>query len=375
MKRRKFLQLGAAITFMLLAKEIPAIGTKFERWVWMHPNCDYSDNDWRMQFKYLKELGIRHIHLEVYTGTRVWFRSSTLAEMPCDLLSKILPLAREQGMRVHAWLWVMMNNNPEMLRQHPDWYVVNRLGKSCIEDPPYVKYYRWLCPSKPQVRDYLLGVIKDLEAYPDLAGIHLDYIRFPDVILPVGFQPKYNLVQKTEMPQFDFCYCPTCRDAFKQEHGMDPLHLKEPDKNFAWRKFREDRITDIVNTLVPAIAKQGKLATAAVFPTPEIARKLVRQNWTQWRVQAYFPMMYHPFYHKPVQWLFDATQEGVRQIKSGQKLYAGIYVPAFKPDELKAGLQLIRKAGGAGVAFFDYNALQAHPELADVLKETANREK
>ncbi len=376
MKRRDFLlTISGVIPMILWAKNFPAVQKKGERWVWMHPDCHLSANDWRMRFEQLNRLGIRHVFLEVYTGSKVWFRSSSMAEMPCDLLSVVLPLAREHGIEIHAWLWSLMNNNPKMLKQHPDWYVVNRLGKSCIEDPPYVKYYRWLCPSKPQVRNYLLAIIKDLQAYPDLAGIHLDYIRFPDVILPIGFQPKYHLVQKTEMPRFDYCYCQTCREIFKKENGIDPLKLENPPENMAWRHFRENRITKLVNTLVPHIKKQNKLATAAVFPTPTIARKLVRQNWPQWQLDAFFPMMYHPFYHKPVRWLLEATQEGRRQIQPGQKLYAGIFVPAFKPQELDEALRFIIRGGGNGVSFFDFKALEKRPDLLNVLRKSVSAEK
>ena len=340
---------------------------EFERWIWMHSDCNLSSEAWREQLTRLKQIGIKRIHLEVYTGNKAFFKTSAPVEMPCDVLKRVLPLARQLNMEVHAWIWTLMNNNPRMIKEHPDWYVVNRLGQSCIDKPPYVKYYRWLCPSKPQVGDYLLGLIDDLHAYPDLAGIHLDYIRFPDVILPVGFQPKYHLEQKTEMPQFDYCYCDTCRSTFKKEHGFDPLKLKDPSQNTLWRAFREDRISALVNRLTPHIQKNGKMASAAVFPTPSIARKLVRQNWPQWNLQAFFPMMYHPFYHKSVQWLAQATQEGVRALKNEQKIYSGIYVPAFTPEELLESLQLIRGAGGAGVSFFDYDALMKREKLISAL--------
>ncbi len=376
MKRRDFLfALSGAIPSLLMAKEFLLKTSGFERWVWMHPNCDYSDDEWLHYLERFVRLGISHIHLEVYAGTKVWFKSSTPAEMPCDLLARILPLAKKAGLDVHAWIWTLMNDHSQVIKEHPDWYVVNRLGKSCIDDPPYVKYYRWLCPSKPQVGEFLEQVIKDLEAYPDLAGIHLDYIRFPDVILPVGFQPKYHLVQKTEMPQFDYCYCETCRSEFKKQSGFDPLTLPDPSKNQAWREFRENQITALVNRLSRKIRKQGKMVTAAVFPTPAIARRLVRQNWPQWDVDAFFPMMYHPFYHKTVQWLYEATQEGVRQINKRQKLYSGIYVRAFQPDTLARALHLIPQAGGAGVSFFDDKGLIANPALWPVLQAKGNKEK
>ena len=40
------------------------------------------------------------------------------------------------------------------------------------------------------------------------------------------------------MPQFDYCYCEVCRAGFKQQHGKDPLQLKDPAKSREWRQFR-----------------------------------------------------------------------------------------------------------------------------------------
>ena len=38
-------------------------------------------------------------------------------------------------------------------------------------------------------------------------GVHLDYVRHCDVILPRGLWERYDLVQDIEHPEFDFCYC------------------------------------------------------------------------------------------------------------------------------------------------------------------------
>jgi hypothetical protein len=36
----------------------------------------------------------------------------------------------------------------------------------------------------------------------------LDYVRYPDVILGADLQPKYNIVQDTELPEYDYGYHP-----------------------------------------------------------------------------------------------------------------------------------------------------------------------
>lgn len=369
MKRREFLfLLGGSALLGMGAVRCKEKSNRMTRWIWISSHCEWSGDDWKKHLDRLHKHGIDRLHLGVYTGNKAFFHNTLLTETPCDVLEQVLPLAKERGMHVHAWIWVLHNNSKQLIEAHPDWYVINRLGKSTVTDPPYVPDYRWLCPSKPQVQDYLLRTVRELGAYEDLAGIHLDYIRFPDVILPVGLQPKYHLTQTEELPQFDYCYCPTCRRQFKDKTGIDPLQLKQPAENHQWVQFREDQITNLVKVLAAEIRKYGKSPTAAVFPTPALARKLVRQNWSQWPLDAFFPMMYHGFYNEPIEWLGKATREDLQALPANEKLYPGLFIPHFStPQELKTALELIRKAGAPGFSLFDYGLLMKNPEFWQVL--------
>lgn len=63
--------------------------------------------------------------------------------------------------------------------------------------------------------------------------------------------------------------------------------------------------SDIIQlqTLLIAQLKQLKSmvkVTAAVFPTPEVARRNVRQDWVNWNLTGVFPMVYHGFYKEHV---------------------------------------------------------------------------
>ena len=51
-----------------------------------------------------------------------------------DDYRKAIPIAHEHGIEVYAWLWT---TNPEhdrdvLLKEHPDWFSVNRKGESPI---------------------------------------------------------------------------------------------------------------------------------------------------------------------------------------------------------------------------------------------------
>ena len=235
----------------------------------------------------------------------------------------VLACAKDHGLETHAWTWALCRGDKELLEKHPDWYDVNRLGESAADKPAYVNYYHFLCPSHPEVGDYLAKIVSDLGDNANLDGIHLDYIRYPDVILPVALWKKYNLVQNEELPQFDYCYCEVCRNAFKQQTGEDPLKLPDPPANAAWRQYRYDSVTKLVNRLVEVAHGKHKQITAAVFPTPALAKKMVRQDWVHWNLDAVLPMVYHSFYNEKPEWIERRGQGRRHRPAEGPSLIRG----------------------------------------------------
>ncbi len=272
-----------------------------------------------------------------------------------DTIRWLVPLAAERGIRVHAWKPVMMNGS--MVDEHPEWYVVSRNGLSAATDPPYVGYYHFLCPSRTPVRAWLREQIREVAEIPGLASVHLDYIRFPDVILPEALWAKYDIVQDREYPPYDFCYCDVCRETFAAQSGYDPLSLDDPTTDEAWRRFRWDAITRVVAELHDVAHGEGTQVTAAVFPTPTIARRLVRQDWANWALDGAMPMIYNGFYNEPVEWVGEAAGEGVTALDGRFPLYAGLYVPDLDPDALARGARLALDAGAAGVTVFNAGSM------------------
>jgi hypothetical protein len=97
----------------------------------------------------------------------------------------------------------------------------------------------------------------------------------------------------------------------------------------------------------------GKPITAAVFPTPEIARRLVRQDWTNWKLDGVCPMIYHGFYKESVSWIGEAVKEGVHGLCGSFPLYAGLFLSDFKSnEEIGQGIDVSLKNGASGIVFF-----------------------
>ena len=189
-----------------------------------------------------------------------------------------------------------------------------------------------------------------------LDGLHLDYIRLPYVILPEGIQPRYNLVQDREYPEFDYCYCEVCRRSFREMDGRDPFEMDAPELDSPWRQFRYDMITELVSELSEEVHRHGKELTAAVFPTPNLARKMVRQDWTSWRIDGLMPMLYHHYYNKSLNWIESATLEGTAKLNQ-VPLYSGLFINEIAPEELGHAVEYSKKGHAQGVCLFNTSAM------------------
>jgi hypothetical protein len=121
----------------------------------------------------------------------------------------------------------------------------------------------------------------------------------------------------------------------------------------------------VVNSISGIAHQHKKLITAAVFPTPEVARRNVRQDWTNFKLDGVCPMIYHGFYKEKVGWIGDAVAEGIHFLAGAFPLYAGLYLSDFNnDDEIRQGIQVALKNGASGVSFFG----NVTPQVLDILK-------
>jgi uncharacterized lipoprotein YddW (UPF0748 family) len=310
-----------------------ALMPQAKNWIWTDGGEKLKPDEQERRFEKFREAGIEAVLFSSFNA---------------DVLAR----AKAHGLETHAWTWALCRGDKDLLENHPDWYGVSRRGDSAAGKPPYVSYYHFLCPSRPAVRDHLAQMVADLGDTANLDGIHLDYIRYPDVILPVALWKKYNLVQNEELAQFDFCYCEVCRNTFQKQTGEDPLKLPDPPANAAWRQYRYDSVTNLVNHLVEAAHAKGKRITAAVFPTPSLAKKLVRQDWVRWNLDAVLPMTYHSFYNEKPEWIERAVKEGVSALPANRPLYAGLYLPDLKGEDFDRAVRFAMAGGAKGVSLF-----------------------
>jgi uncharacterized lipoprotein YddW (UPF0748 family) len=355
MKRRHALEtVGTGLVGLSLAPrlfaEAPAPKRK-RHWVWITADAEYDDEGWKRVFDRMRAAGIDAVIPEVYKGRHAHWASTHLP-VKDDRLGRLLPLAKAAGLEVHAWMWTMPCLIEDVLQKHPDWYSVNARGESAGDKPAYVDYYKFLDPARPEVREFVQRTVKELAAIDGLTGIHLDYVRHPDAILPKGLWGKYKLVQDRVYPEFDYGYSAYSREQFKKKHGIDPKDIEDPSAHAAWMQYRWDSVTDLVNDyLVPAAKAGGKQATAAVFPGPTLARSMVRQDWGRWKLDGFLPMLYRTFYEAGPEWVTAQAREGAAAVSA--PVYAGLFAVALDAPALATDVRAAFDGGAAGVSLFE----------------------
>ncbi len=315
---------------------------------WVHGNKKKSDEEWLADFRRAKEAGIT----DLFIGGGA------------DELRRYVELTKDMGLNIHGWVWTLNRPGDSIARQHPEWYAVNRKGQNSLEYNAYVGYYQWLSPFSEGAREHIKNNIRAIAEVEGLKSVHLDYVRYCDVILGKALQPKYNLKQTTEMPEYDYGYHPIAIEAYKAQTGFNPMEMEHPELSTEWRQFRLNAVTSLVNELADIAHAHDKDISAAVFPFPEMSRSMVRQDWSSWNLDIALPMIYHNFYEENLNWIQFATEQGVNELDGRFPLYSGLYLPALSPAELGEAIEKARAGGAKGVCFFELKGLsEEHLEV------------
>ncbi|MEH6679360.1 MAG: hypothetical protein V7724_02375 [Sediminicola sp.] len=324
---------------------------KIPVYAWTGGPGDATDQELGAMFQDYKEKGVDGL---MYNGGH-----------DPETYRRVGKIAKEAGMEFHTWIPTMVQGeNPKLPHEL---YAVNRNGESAFDKPAYVDHYKFLCPNKEGSFAFLADLYGKVAEVEEVDAIHLDFIRFPDVILAKGLWEKYGLVMDREFPEFDYCYCDKCVGDFKEKSGIDIKAVEDPSQVQEWKQFRYDLITDMVNRLAEVVHQKGKKINAAVFPGPETAKKLVRQEWNKWNLDAVYPMNYNDFYLEGPKWVGTMTKEEVAAVPATRPVYSGLFIcpdPKNKikekdpenhgllPSEMETAIRASMENGATGICLF-----------------------
>ncbi len=342
-----------SILVMSCNSEKKLVDENFTFSTWTHGGKEFNKEIWKKKINYYDSLGISEI----------------LVSGSSEVLEKIIPLANKKNIKVHGWMWTLNRPGDTIANKNPDWYAVNRNGDNSLDYRAYVDYYQWLSPFHPEARNHIINNAKKIMSVKGLASVHLDYVRYPDVILGADLQPKYNIVQETEMPEYDYGYHTIARKKFKEIFNKDPIDFKNPELSTEWRQFRLNAVTTLVNEIIEIAHSKNKKVTAAVFPFPEMSRQMVRQAWDDWNLDAAYPMLYQNFYRENINWIGFTTKQSVNDVDF--PIFSGLFSPALrKAEDLENAIRISKENGASGISIFTADGLNKEQQAVFVkLKE------
>jgi uncharacterized lipoprotein YddW (UPF0748 family) len=335
-----------------------------------------------------RSLGVTDLFVQVYRGGRAWFSSSVgdaapfraaRAQSGVDPLAALLDAAHGAGLRVHAWmnLLSLASNRDAVILQRlgPDAVMVDRRGRSVLDYPdfdlpePDRRWYRmgtpqlWLDPAAPAVGETLAALVGELVArYPTLDGVHLDYIRHPDV-LPFIPGARFGV-------GLDFGYGAASRARFQRETGLVAPFGDSLANADAWDDWRRDRVTEVVLRVASAAraARPDIQVSAAVWAYADRAYLSLYQDWRGWLDQGLLDFAVPMAYTRDDHLLAELARSALGGL-GGEHVWIGLGSWLFEKDPTRARtqLELVRRLHAPGISLFSYDALVAAPDLAAAL--------
>ncbi len=296
-----------------------------------------SEATWGKMLVKLGTFGINTLFVQVGNGVS----SDTAFDATSGLsLKKVCEKARESSVSIHAWLYVL---SVEGIAPS-DLAALTAQGRLVTLEDGSQK--PWLCPVNLENRKHIIARAVTL-ANSGVAGIHLDYIRYPDNL--GGF-------------------CASCRTAFERYLGekverwpSDVIGIGP--HSAAYRVFQTQSITELVASVSDAVrkSKSGVLVSAAVFPDVPSAAAL-SQDWPSW-VEADLVDFVCPMTYQTDSRVFASQIDRAIAACDGraERVLPGIGTTAdvAGPDAYGAAQQLLeaRKRKCLGVSFFSLDDL------------------
>lgn len=276
-------------------------------------------------------------------------RSYILANDGFDPLRYILDEAHSCGLKVQAWV-IVFNATPleskllaknYMYSNHRNWLTCDKNG-STLNGNTQFGYF--IDPGVPEVQDYLISVFSNLVAgYPDLDGLHLDYIRYPDMRL------GYNPISVKRYEE----YCAQNEEITFNEWRI--MQVSTFVKRLNWR----------VKEINPKL-----ILSAAVFSDIAEANVAYAQDWTNWLKEGYidrvYPMAYntkYSVYTKQLEQMKllgkdESIVMGLRAWDEGGRSLVQNGSASYKVADIAKRIDLARELGFGGVAMFSYAGLK-----------------
>ncbi len=327
------------------------------RAVW-HRSYEKSDDEVRATVEKMKLLNVNAVYLETWyegycLGAKVDVDGITTpsANGDYDALEGFVRICHEYGIEVHAWVHNFFvgfyydngveNYNP-IFKNYKDKYLLDIKGRDYFYYSSNNNKFIFLNSNDRECRDLILGIYEQLITKYDIDGLHLDYIRYPEL--------NYG----TD----DFGYNQDIIDDFAAQSGIsaDPHYFKEGSaEKKAWIQFRCDIITDWMREVYELVRENRPelWLSAATYPDIELSKNTIAQDVRTFAEKGYLDEIFSMSYGVDNKTVITSVSDYI-EITNGKTFYsAGI--AAFletTPENFAYQLTDVEHAGADGVSIF-----------------------
>lgn len=265
-----------------------------------------------------------------------------------DPLAVAIREAKATNQRIHAWINVMPAWRgrvapPESANQlwtaRRNWIMVDHAGG--VMWPPRT-WYTFVSPGIPEVQAYLKSVVSELASrYPEIDGIHLDYIRYP------GNQ-ELNAYRV-------FSFDPVSKQRFRNEFGKEASHTL-PE----WNEFKRNRVAEVVGSFREVMDEVDPSMELSATHFADLDKALFEkgQDPLRWMneglVNYTVPMAYSRSF-EPFKKLLDRfVNEFPPEKKSDMSI--GLLADQTPADVILRQIEYVQQNGFYGISLFAYSS-------------------
>lgn len=344
------LALAAAPLIAMAQGASPEDRTPVGFWV----RLTYSEASDEAMWVQLEEAGATDLFVETfYHGLVIYPGSQVTGQRPelqgRDPLAWAIERGAERGIRVHAWVHALrLGPDYERFPQTPPhpWMAEGQGWRTLgLDGSPHGEFI--VSAAVPEVRAIARRVCAEIvETHPGIAGINLDYIRWPE--------------------GGEFWYEPVNVQQYIDAGGADPRTDRSEENIRRFRQHSADQVTSLVREIGADVhaLDPGVLLSAAFFPgIDERDRWFKAQDWPAWVRERLLDVATPMCYAYALGGITrEVTTVTALARPAGVPVWAGLAVQrGTEHPRAVEQLDVVRDRGLSGVVFFSHGWVAQGP--------------
>jgi len=331
--------------------------------------------------QYTRSVGITDLFVQVRGRGDAFYhsqyepRAEEISDSLFDPLDYILQATVGETVRIHAWLNVFYVWSKDTFPKNANHIVNNQkhwLARSihqadlAVENPLSIKDPKieglFVSPLQPDAQKHFLNIVKDIVSHYGVAGIHLDYIRYPDQRFDLhpdviqGFKKRYVLNPEQFL---------TNPELFAQKFSVAGYEVFY----YHWRRYLLDGLSDFVRRISDTLNTEADhiLLSAAVKPDIVQAHWNFFQDWDRWLREGWLDFAV-PMNYSPDEIIFKHNMEQYAQDLASEKYAVGIALYNQPEGQAIRQISQVIALNNLGFVLFSYDQLLKMKKLGQFMK-------